>query len=123
VSWDDTSITGALADATPAIAIVTPAAPATGSAAQEGVRFLELFLACAMVEISSFRLHAIFHVLLAMRSRCSPEELWISRVGRLVLRARCRLIPTHTRSGIGDPTSQGWPMASASLPEGPGFDD
>jgi hypothetical protein len=36
--------------------------------------------------------------------------------------ARYRLIPTQTGSGTVDPTSQGWPTASASLPEGPGFD-
>jgi hypothetical protein len=54
---------------------------------------------------------------------CSPQETQISRIGETTPSGPMSTDPNATGSGIVDPTSQGWPTAPASLPEGPGFND
>ena len=54
---------------------------------------------------------------------CSPEETQISRIGEMTASGPMSTDPNATGSGTVDPTSQGWPTAPASLPEGPGFND
>jgi hypothetical protein len=57
------------------------------------------------------------------RAACSPEETQISRIGETTPSGPMSTDPNATGSGTVDPTSQGWPTAPASLPEGPGFND
>jgi hypothetical protein len=54
---------------------------------------------------------------------CLPEETQISRIGEITPSGPMSTDPDATGSGTVDPTSQGWPTAPASLPEGPGFND